>query len=69
MAAERLSPDTPSIHYRLGRFYESMNRKAEAKAEFDSTRNLQQAKMRSFQGQMRQAEPKPAGQNVDIGPK
>ena len=68
-AAERLSPDAPSIHYRLGQFYESMDRKAEAKAEFDITRNLQQAKMRSFQVQMRQAEPKPAGQNVDIGPK
>lgn len=66
---ERLSPDAPSIHYRLGRLYKSMDREAEAKAEFDSTRNLQQAKMRSFQEQMRQVEPKPAGQSVDIGPK
>jgi tetratricopeptide (TPR) repeat protein len=67
--AERLSPDDPSIHYRLGRFYKTTDRIAEAKAEFDITRNLQQAKAQSFQEQMRQVEPMPDGQNADIGPK
>ena len=52
--AEKLSPDDPSIHWRLGRFYQSIGRKAEAKAEFDKTRNMQQAKEQSLQEQMRQ---------------
>ena len=40
--AERLSPDDPSIHWRLGRFYQSVGRTAEAKAEFDQTRDMLQ---------------------------
>jgi tetratricopeptide (TPR) repeat protein len=67
--AERLSPGDPSIHWRLGRFYESIGRKTEAKAEFDKTRNMQQAKARSLREQMRQVEANPAGQNVDILPR
>ncbi len=64
--AERLNPDDPSIHWRLGRFYQSMGRKGEAKAEFDKTRNMQQAKEQSLREQMHQVETKPARQNVDL---
>ncbi len=67
--AERLSPGDPSIHWRLGRFYESMGQKVEAKAEFDKTRNMQQAKEQSLREQMHQLEAKPGGQDVGIQPK
>jgi tetratricopeptide (TPR) repeat protein len=65
--AERLSPDDPSIHWRLGRLYQSMGKKLQAQAEFDKTRNMQQAKQRTLQEQMRQVDSKPGGDNAETG--
>jgi tetratricopeptide (TPR) repeat protein len=41
--AEEQNPNDQSVHWRLGRFYQEDGKKAEAKAEFDKTRNLQKA--------------------------
>jgi tetratricopeptide (TPR) repeat protein len=67
--AEKLSPDDPAVHWRLGRFYQSTGRKAEAQAEFDKTRNMQEAKKQSVQEQLRQLEAKPVGQNFNSEPR
>ena len=67
--AERLSPEDSSIHWSLGRLYQTMGRKVEATAEFAKTRNLQQAKDQSLRETMHQVDGKPAGQDGDIEPK
>jgi len=41
--AETLNPADQNVHYRLARFYQSIGKKDEAKAEFDKTRGLQKA--------------------------
>jgi len=41
--AEEQTPNDKDVHWRLGRFYQEAGGKAEAKAEFDKTRNLQKA--------------------------
>ena len=41
--AEEQNPNDQNVHWRLGRFYQEDGKKAEAKAEFDKTRNLQKA--------------------------
>jgi Flp pilus assembly protein TadD len=38
--AEKLRPNDQNVHWRLGRFYQKMGRKDEAKIEFDKTRSL-----------------------------
>jgi Tfp pilus assembly protein PilF len=61
--AEKIDPDDSEIHWQMGRLYQSMGRRAEAKAEFTKTRNLQNATQQSLREKMHQAETKPAGQN------
>jgi tetratricopeptide (TPR) repeat protein len=39
--AEEQSPNDQNVHWRLGRFYQEVGKKLEAKAEFDKTHNLQ----------------------------
>ncbi len=41
--AEQLNPSDQNVHWRLGRFYKSVGKNEEAKAEFEKTRNLQKA--------------------------
>ena len=41
--AEGLSPDDTNVHWRLGRLYHVMGRKAEAKVEFDKAASLHKA--------------------------
>jgi tetratricopeptide (TPR) repeat protein len=41
--AEEQTPNDPNVHWRLGRFYREVGKSVEAKAEFDKTRNLQNA--------------------------
>ena len=68
-AAESLTPDDPAIHWQLGRTYRTLGQKTEAKAEFEKTRNLQNAETQSVRDKMNQLEAKSAGQNRDIKPK
>lgn len=65
-AAESLTPDDPAIHWQLGRIYQTIGQKTEAKTEFEKTRNLQNAESQSVRDKMNQLEAKSAGQNVDI---
>jgi tetratricopeptide (TPR) repeat protein len=41
--ADTLNPGDPGVHWRLGRLYQGMGRKEEAKAEFDRTQSLPKA--------------------------
>ena len=41
--AEKLAPNDVNVHWRLGRFYQKIGRKNEAKIEFDKTRGLVKA--------------------------
>jgi tetratricopeptide (TPR) repeat protein len=56
--AEKLSPNDQNIHYRLGRYYQSMGMKAEAKAEFDRTRGIQKASDQSVFDKLHEAQAK-----------
>lgn len=56
--AAKLTPDDQNVHYRLGRFYQAMGRKTEAKAEFDKTRSLQKAADQSVFDKLHQAQEK-----------
>lgn len=67
--AEKLSPNDPMVHWHLGRLYRSMGQKEDAKAEFDETRNLQNATQESLREKMNQVEAKRAGQNAGDSPK
>ena len=58
LAAAKLSPNDQNVHWRLGRFYQSIGKKAEAKAEFDKTRNLQKAADQSVFEKLHQAQAK-----------
>jgi tetratricopeptide (TPR) repeat protein len=65
--AERLNPEDQAVHWRLARFYKTMGRSAEAKAEFDRTKSLQKEADRSVFNKLHQAQEKgnPAGQTAD----
>jgi len=65
--AERLNSNDQNVHWRLGRFYKSIGKNAESKAEFDKTRNLQKAADQSVFAQLHQAQEKgkPAAVNPD----
>jgi tetratricopeptide (TPR) repeat protein len=39
--AEEQTPNDQNVHWRLGRFYQEVGKRVEAKAEFDKTRSLQ----------------------------
>jgi len=56
--AERLTPNDQNIHYRLGRFYQALGQKDEAKAEFDKTRSLQKAADQSVFDKLHDAQAK-----------
>jgi tetratricopeptide (TPR) repeat protein len=56
--AEKLTPNDQNVHYRLGRFYQAVGRKAEAKAEFDKTRGIQKAADESVFNKLHQAQAK-----------
>ena len=43
LMAEKLKAGDVNVHWRLGRLYRSMGRKAEAKAEFDKASTLTKA--------------------------
>ena len=68
-SAEKLSPDDPTVHWHLGRLYQSLGQKVEAKTELEMTQNLQKKKNESLREQMNQIEPKSVGQNADLGTK
>lgn len=63
--AEKLGPGDPMVHWHLGRLYQSTGQKLEAKAEFEKTRNLQNANQESLREKMHQAGTKPAGESGD----
>lgn len=65
--AAQLSPDDQNVHYRLGRFYQLLGRKDDAKVEFDKTRSLQKASDESVFNKLHQAQEKgkPAAESPD----
>jgi tetratricopeptide (TPR) repeat protein len=67
LEAEKLSPEDQNVHWRLGRFYQSIGKKLEAKAEFDKTRSLQKAADQSVFEKLHRAQAKgaPGNQNGD----
>lgn len=64
--AEKLTPGDQNVHYRLGRFYQSMGKKDEAKAEFDKTRGLQKAADQSVFDKLHEAQAK--GKSTEEAP-
>jgi tetratricopeptide (TPR) repeat protein len=64
--AEHLNPDDQNVHWRLGRFYKSIGKNAESKAEFDKTRSLQKAADQTVLAQLHRAQEK--GKPVPVDP-
>jgi tetratricopeptide (TPR) repeat protein len=56
-----LDPADVQVHWRLGRLYQSMGRKEEAKAEFDRTKTLTKAADESVMTKLRSPGKKPSG--------
>jgi tetratricopeptide (TPR) repeat protein len=61
--AEEQNPNDQNVHWRLGRFYQEEGKKAEAKAEFDKTRNLQKSSDETVFRKLKEAQAK--GQPAD----
>ena len=62
--AEKLNPTDPAIHWRLGRFYQSLGKGAEARSELEQTQKLQNATSQSLREQMHQVDVKPTYQDA-----
>lgn len=56
--AEELDPTDQNVHWRLGRFYKSIGKKAEAEVEFQKTRSLQKAADQSIFDKLHSAQEK-----------
>jgi len=56
--AEQLDPTDQNVHWRLGRFYKSIGKKAEAEIEFRKTRGLQKAADKSIFDKLHSAQEK-----------
>jgi Flp pilus assembly protein TadD len=67
--AEKLNPGDPSVHWRLGRYYQTLGEKAEAKVQFNKARNLQQADQESIREKLHQVDAKPDRQETISQPK
>jgi tetratricopeptide (TPR) repeat protein len=67
--AASLAPGDQKIHWRLAQFYQSLGRKEEAKAEFQKTQTLQKSADESVLDKIRNAKPRPQGQQPETVPK
>ena len=67
--AERLSPKDPKMHWQLGRLYLTLGRTAEAKAELEKTRSLQDAADQSVVEKLHPAQSTPPGTNAGVDTK
>jgi tetratricopeptide (TPR) repeat protein len=59
LAAEKLIPDDVNVHWRLGRLYRAMGRKAEAKAELDKASSITKSADRELYRKMAGSQPGP----------
>ena len=59
-AAAKLAPEDVNVHWRLGRLYRVMGKKAEAQAEFDKASTLHKATDNALIERMNGAHAKPA---------
>lgn len=66
--AEEQNPNDQNVHWRLGRFYQEMGEKVEAKAEFDKTRNLEKTSDETVFKKLNEAQAKgqPAGKAQSV---
>jgi tetratricopeptide (TPR) repeat protein len=62
--AEEQNPNDQNVHWRLGRFYQEVGDRVEAKSEFEKTRNLQKSSDETVFKKLNEAQAKgqPAGQ-------
>jgi tetratricopeptide (TPR) repeat protein len=59
LAAEKLIPDDVNVHWRLGRLYRAMGRKAEAKAELDKASSITKSADQELYRKMAGSQPGP----------
>jgi tetratricopeptide (TPR) repeat protein len=66
--AEQQNPNDQNVHWRLGRFYQEVGKRVEAKAEFDKTRNLQKTSDETVFKKLNEAQAKgrPADQSQSV---
>ena len=61
LAAEKLIPEDVNVHWRLGRLYRSMGRKAEAKAELEKASSITKSADRELYRKMAGSQSTPTG--------